>query len=95
MLHQMQAATEAMMQCNAGAETAASPAKVLMPYLVKLDNCWGLHKRCGVCYVLPIRPETLRIPHYIASLEDPYIAVMALGHTTDLAKCKGGSWLGS
>ncbi len=73
------------------------PSKLGMTYLIKLDNCWRLNKRCGVCYVLPFvfRPETLRVPHYIASLEDPYIAVMALGHGTDLAKCNGGSWLKS
>ena len=97
MPHQMQAATEGMMQCGTGAGTAASPAKVLLLYLIKLDNCWGLHKGCGVCYVLSsvLRCETLRVPHYIASLEDPYIAVMALGNATDLAECKQCSWLGS
>lgn len=64
-----------------------------MTYLVKLDNCWRLNKRGGVCYVLPFvfGPESLHGPHYIASLEDPYIAVMTLGHSADLAKCNWAS----
>lgn len=56
-------------------------------HLIELHDCRSLDEGSGVCYVNAVLPgvKGRQVPHYIPSVEDPYVIIMSLADCADLA----------